>query len=372
MVRRRRGPDAGTVIMGGSAALLMLTLAVMAVLPLPWMIRAPGPTLDTLGMVDGEHVITVSGADTYPTGEGQLRLTTVSVSGGPGRSISLFDAISAWLRKDAAVLPRELLYPEDQDPEQLSEYQVQQMSASQEFATAAALSELGYQLDMTLTVAELMPELPAAEVLEVGDVVTAITPAGGGTTELRDFGQLIGVLAELPAGTDVTLRVLRDDVPTDVTFATSPRPEGDPGEGSLLGVWMNTEVDQFPVDIAFDIDQIGGPSAGMMFAIAIVDRLTPGELTGGADIAGSGTMSIDGRVGPIGGIQQKLYGASRDGATWFLVPQGNCAETIGQVPDGMGIAAVETLEDAVEAVEAIAAGETGGITSCEAFVASQG
>nr|NLD41491.1 signal protein PDZ [Actinomycetales bacterium] len=366
---RARRVDPGMVIFGGSAVLLMLALALMVVLPLPWMIRSPGPTLDTLSDVEGESLISIEGADTYATGDGQLRLTTISVTGGPGRNITLFDAVGGWLRPDRAVLPRELVYQEDQDPDELSDFQVAQMNASQEFATAAALQELGYELDMTLTVAELMPGLPAEEALEVEDVLTSIRPAGGEKTELSTFGQLIAVLAAQPPGTGVELEVVRADTPTTVTFETSPRPEGDDEPGSLLGVWLSTEVEEFPVEISFDIDQIGGPSAGMMFALAIVDLMTPGELTGGIKIAGSGTMSIDGRVGPIGGIQQKLHGALRDGATWFLVAEANCAEAIGNVPEGLKTAAVGTLGEAVAAVEAIADGTASALTSCETVLA---
>ncbi|MDO5495186.1 MAG: S16 family serine protease [bacterium] len=370
-MKKRRRPDTGTMILTVSAALLMFAIAAMVVLPLPWMVRSPGPTLDTLGLIDDESVVAISGAETHETGEGQLLLTTVAVSGGPGRSITLLDAISGWLRPDAAVLPREMVYPVEPDPQEVSDFQIAQMNASQDFATAAALTELGYEITVTMTVAELMPDLPPVGELEVGDVLTAITPAGSQREELRDFGQLIGILEETAPGTEVTLEVMREGGPAEATFPTSPRPEGDEQPGSLLGVWLNTEPSDFPVDIDFDIDNIGGPSAGMMFALAIVDQLTPGELTGGKLIAGSGTMSIDGRVGAIGGIQQKLHGAVRDGASWFLVAEGNCSEALGNVPDGLEIAAVGTLADAVEAVEAIGRGQSERLTTCESVVAAQ-
>lgn len=349
--------------------MLGLLLVAALVLPVPYVVRSPGPTIDTLGESGEKPMINISGAETYPTGEGQLRLTTVSSVGGPGSSVTLLDAVTGWLRSDVSVLPRDLLYPEDSDADELSDFQIAQMNSSQMNATAAALQELGYDVPMTMTVAELMPDLPAAEQLEVDDIVTAITPAGGHRVELSSFRQLTDVLATLPAGTEVTLDVEREGEPVSVTFPTSPREEGDDAPGSLLGVWLFTDVDDFPVDVEFDINSVGGPSAGTMFALAVVDMLTEGEMTGGVRIAGTGTMSIDGKVGPIGGIVQKLNGAARDDAAWFLVPEGNCAETVGQVPDGLNIAAIADLSQAIDAVEAIGSGETSGIETCEAVLA---
>jgi PDZ domain-containing protein len=135
--------------------------------------------------------------------------------------------------------------------------------------------------------------------------------------------------------------------------------------GSLLGVLLDPQV-ELPVDVDFDIENIGGPSAGTMFALGIVDTLTPGEMTGGKSIAGTGTMDLAGNVGPIGGIRQKLVGASQAGAKWFLAPAGNCDEVVGHVPAGLDVVQVGTLGEARDAVEAIAAGDGGSLPTCAA------
>jgi PDZ domain-containing protein len=136
-------------------------------------------------------------------------------------------------------------------------------------------------------------------------------------------------------------------------------------EGSLLGVVLKPDV-QMPVDVRFDIDKIGGPSAGTMFALGIIDVLTPGEMTGGKDIAGTGTMNLAGEVGPIGGIQQKLLAARRDGAEWFLAPRANCNEVRDHVPDGLHVVSVTTLAEAHHAVETIGAGDGASLPTCAA------
>ena len=109
---------------------------------------------------------------------------------------------------------------------------------------------------------------------------------------------------------------------------------------------------------------VGGPSAGLMFSLAVYDKLTPGALTGGANIAGTGTIDSVGTVGKIGGIQQKLVGAKRGGATWFLAPAGNCDEVVGHIPEGLNVVKVATFTQARDAVEAIAAKHTASLPRC--------
>ena len=120
----------------------------------------------------------------------------------------------------------------------------------------------------------------------------------------------------------------------------------------------------FPVDVDFQLDQVGGPSAGMMFALGIIEELTPGSMAGDQHIAGTGTISPDGTVGPIGGIRQKLEGAKDAGATYFLAPSQNCDEVVDHVPDGLTVVEVNTLGEAVNSVEHAAAGNVTDLPSC--------
>lgn len=355
-----------TLVMSGGLLAVLLLVAVL--LPLPYAIQAPGPTVNTLGEVDGEPLISVDGAKTYPT-SGELRLTTVSVSGGPGYPVTGVDVLSGWLSPTEIVLPREAVFPEGSTRESVDEQSNAQMVSSQTNATVAALEELGYDVPMVLTVAGVAHGSGAEGVLAVGDVMTAVEPAGGERTELESFSDLSGVLATTAPGTVLAVTVERggEAVTLDVT-TTEPapaEPAGEAGPGSLLGVLLEPDV-ELPVDASFDIDKIGGPSAGTMFALGLIDLLTPGEMTGGEHIAGTGTMDLSGDVGPIGGIRLKLVAALRDGATWFLAPEGNCDEVVGHVPDGLSVVAVGTLAAARDAVEAIGQGAGADLPTCTA------
>lgn len=353
-----------------SGALLAMLLLTMVLVPLPYAVQAPGPTVNTLDEVDGEPLITVDGAETYPT-SGELRLTTVAVAGGPGYPVTAVDVLTGWLSPSEVVLPREAVFPEGSTRESIDEESTAQMVSSQTNATVAALEELGYDVPMVLTVAGVAHGSGAEGVLEEGDVVTAVETTDGGRTAVGSFSDLSGVLAQTAPGTDVTVTVRRDgaEVALDVTTSAPARPDpavetdAEPSAGSVLGVLLEPDV-QLPLDASFDIDKIGGPSAGTMFALGLIDLLTRGEMTGGEHVAGTGTMDLSGEVGPIGGIRLKLVGAVRDGATWFLAPERNCDEVVGHVPDGLRVVAVGTLAEAREAVEAIGAGSGADLPTC--------
>ena len=337
----------------GFAAVLLFSLIGLA--PVPYAVMRPGPVRDTLGSVDGTPLIQVDGRETYPT-EGSLELTTVSVYGGPRRDLDLLDVLSAWLDPAQAVLPVKELYPGGQTSEELERQNTEAMVSSQENATAAALRELGIAVPTTLTVVGFSEGSDAQEQLTAGDVITEVDglPVPD-LPELRDRLQL----AE--PGEDVVVGIERDGEALEVPVTTLEGPEGQ----TLLGVLVDPTY-EFPFDVTIQIEDIGGPSAGMIFALGIVDKLTPGALTGGERIAGTGTIDSAGQVGPIGGIQQKLVGAARAGADWFLAPAGNCREVVGHAPDGLRVVRVETLGEARDAVEAIAAGEASDLPTCTA------
>lgn len=346
-----------TAVSGGVLGALLLG---MATVPLPYVVQSPGPTVDTLGTVGDMPVIQVSGTNEYPVTAGELRLTTVSELGGPGKEVRATSVLDGWVRGDSVVLPREEALP-DATRQQLSEILRRQMESSQRNASAAALQQLGWEVPMTLTVADVMEASNARGLLEAGDVITSVS-ADGRSLEIADFRDLTDFLAATGPGTAVTLGIERQGgAHEEATFATVARPDGLPG--SLLGVLVDTEF-TLPVDIEFDINNIGGPSAGLMFSLAIVDLLTPGDLTGGQVVAGTGTMAVDGAVGPISGIRQKMHGAVRDGAHWFLAPATNCPEVVGHIPAGLQVFAVDDLGEAVGVVEGIAAGETAQLPRC--------
>lgn len=339
----------------GIALLLTAALAAVAlVLPVPYAVRAPGPTENTLGEQSDTPLIEIDGASTYDS-TGELRLTTVSVSGGPGYPVSAGQVVQAWLDPTRSVVPVEAIFPEQTSVEEQQQVSQAEMVSSQESATAAALTELGEDVPATLEVAGAEPGTGAEGVVAEGDVIVSFQGSS-----VDSYAELIDGLAQTEPGSDVVLGVRRDGATRDLTITTG----GVEGEDrAVMGVYIDPQYD-FPIDVSIQIEDIGGPSAGMMFALGIIDKLTPEDEANGEVIAGTGTMSPEGDVGPIGGIEQKLYGAKRDGATWFLAPAGNCAEVAGNVPDGLRVARVETLRDARAAMEAIGAGEGESLDTC--------
>ena len=349
--RERLEQRSAVLLVAGFVTVLLA--AAVALLPVPYAVFSPGPVLNTLGRHDGKPLIAISGRTTYPT-SGQLDMTTVSLSGGPGRSVTLVQTIAAWLDGDLAVVPEESVFPPGQSAEESEAQDKLQMISSQESATVAALTTLDIPVPATLAVAGVDPKAPAAASLRNGDVLLEVQGRRiTGLTQLRQ------VLQTVPAGKDVAIVVKRGTAQRAVSTRTT---RGEDGR-TLLGVFLDPSF-TFPFKVDIQIENVVGPSAGMMFALGIVDLLTPGVLTGGRRVAGTGTIDADGVVGPIGGIQQKLIGARRAGAEFFLAPAGNCAEVRGHVPDGLTVVEVATLDGARDAVRAIAAGRAASQPRC--------
>ena len=358
--RRRRLRRA---VVAGSFILVVALIAAVFLVPVNAVIEAPGPTWNVLdnGSSSDQDVLKVSGTETYPT-EGALRMTTVSVSGCPGYPVTTADLIAAWISADKRIVDRDEVCPQDQSAEQVEETGKAQMTASQDSAVIAALVETGKAGAMHLTVTEVTEQQTSTEI-QAGDVLETITPQGGQTTTLASFSQLRELMTTIPEGTRVTLGVRRGEQKASAALTTIAPQEGT--TGSLLGLSLKISVDS-PVEATFGLSDVGGPSAGMMFALGVVDEITPGSLTGGKDISGTGTIDMTGQVGPIGGIQQKMAGARESGSTFFLAPASNCNEVKGHEPKDMQVFAVNTLHEAVAATEAIASGNTSGLATCSA------
>jgi PDZ domain-containing protein len=284
----------------------------------------------------------------YPT-NGHLNLVTVSFQGGPSESLNVFAALRAWLTPHEAVVPQEELFGPGQTQQQVVRQDTQQMTSSQQTATAAALCELGIKFQVVDTVATVAKRYPAYGVLHKGDVITAID--GKQVTCQANAAPLIRAR---PPGAPVTLTVARTVGGHRVTRQFHLKTAAVGGH-AVVGIAIS-ESYVFPFSVKIRVGDIGGPSAGMMFALGIVDKLTPGNLTDGKFVAGTGEISANGAVSAIGGIQQKMVGARQAGATVFLTPAANCADTAGAVPAGMRLVKVSTLEGAVSALKALAAG----------------
>jgi Lon-like protease len=344
--RRRRRL---TAVSGGVAGLLSLTAVA---LPTPYIVESPGPTFNTIGEHDGSPVITVDGARTYPT-DGALDLTTVYVSGPPTGWTTFLDVVGSWADPTQTLIPSELVYPSGTTSEEVTEENDLAMTTSQNWAVAAALENLQIDYRQELFVADFAPESQATGVLRAGDQLVS---AGG--VEVTGLEGLKDQLNQ-SAGQPVDLGIVRDGAGNTVQVPVYPGPDG----SWLLGVYLDSDF-EFPVDVTISLEDVGGPSAGMMFALGIIDEMTPGAMTGGQHIAGTGTIDPDGTVGEIGGIVQKVAGAREAGAEHFLAPAGNCEVLAGRVPEGIDVYAVGTLGEARSAVEALGKGQAPRAPAC--------
>lgn len=333
---RRRGV---TVILGALFTAL-LAVGVMAA-PMPYVVLKPGPTVDTLGSDNGKEVIRVTRTESSKSA-GQLRLTTVGVQ----NDVELVWAIRGWFSDEQAVVPRDVIYPPDRTEKQVEEQNEQEFQSSQTSAETVALRELGYPIQTY--VAEVTPDGPAAGKLAKNDVVTTVD--GAAVTSPQKLTELIQAK---PAGTELTLGYTRDGRAGTARITTRADDNGTP----RVGVQIDRRQPH-PFDVKIDLGEIGGPSAGLMFTLGIIDKVKPEDLTGGKIIAGTGTIDDEGRVGPIGGIPQKLVGAKAAGAQLFLVPGDNCAEALRNAVPGLPMAKVTDVGDALRALQTFTTGGT--------------
>lgn len=348
---RPRDPRFRAMAISGGLAVVLSAAAVL--LPAPYVIEAPGPTFNTIGEVDGQPLITVAGRETFPP-EGELDLTTVFVSGGPNGQVNVLDTLRAWADPVENVVPEQLVYPEGTTSSDVQEQNAVAMTSSQESAIAAALSHEDIDFTEELSVAGFAEDSASEGILRSGDVLRSVDGR-----PIEDIDVLRSTLADA-GGAPAELAIVREGAEQTVTVTPKESEAG----GYQLGIVLSSTFD-FPFQVTIQLDNVGGPSAGTMFALGIIDTLTEGDLTGGRHFAGTGTIDSAGAVGPIGGIAQKLVGARSSGAEFFLAPADNCGDVVGHIPDGLTVVKVETLDDAVQAVESLGSGgDASGLPSC--------
>jgi PDZ domain-containing protein len=278
-------------------------------------------------------------------------MVTVSYQGGPADGFNVFTALQAWLSPHDAVVPEQELFGTGQTQQQVTRQDTAQMVSSQQLAQAAALCQLRIPYRVLDTVTFVYPKTPAAGVLKKGDLITAVD--GKALTCRASASTLIR--ARKP-GAPVRLTIDRHGTTRQVRLKTA-----DINGNAVVGVGVFEDY-RFPFQVRISVGNIGGPSAGLMFALGIMDKLTPGGLTGGRFIAGTGEISASGQVSPIGGIQQKMAGARAAGATVFLTPAANCPDAHGAVPQGLRLIKVFNLAGAVRDLHALRTG--GSVPSC--------
>jgi PDZ domain-containing protein len=321
------------------SALLVVAFGLTgAFVQVPYVAIGPGPTYDTLGQAGGAPVIQITGHQTYPTA-GELRMTTVSLND----QITLFGALGLWASGRYALAPREEYFKPGESDEQVQQENVKQFQDSQSNAEVAALRHLGFPIKVLAQ--EVVAGSPADKVLAAGDRLLNVN--GKQITQEDDVR---AALTGTKAGQTIPITFQHGtDAPRTSTLALAVNPDASQTQG-FMGLQPIDRAD-VPFDVKVSLQDVGGPSAGLMFALAIVDRLTPGEMVAGEQIAGTGEIDEKGTVGPIGGISFKVVGAREAGATVFLTPEQNCAEAAAAVPSGLKLVKVTNLDSALTALD---------------------
>jgi PDZ domain-containing protein len=328
-----------TVTVGAILVAVLTWLTLHA--QVPYVQLEPGTSYNTLGKDDhGKDVIVLTGA-TPTQSAGQLRFLTIVIR----RPLTLLEAIEGWFKGDESVVPEELYFPPNQTQQQIDQQNAQDFATSISSAQTAALTKLGYP--PLVGVKDVAAGSPAEGKLKPGDIVVAIDGVKvGGSVET-----MVHTLQGKPAGTTFQVQITRNGEPLTVPVTTKE-------DGGVPRIGVTPEITSAaPFKISIPIENVGGPSAGLMLTLGIIDKIEPEDLTGGKIIAGTGSIDAAGKVGPIGGLPQKLVTAKAAGAAWFFTPKDNCAEGVANQKAGLPLVQVSTLDDALNALADIRAGK---------------
>lgn len=313
----------------------------LAMVTVPYVSLGPGPTFNTLGEVEGKQVVDIEGTEVHKT-TGQLNMTTVSQRD----NLTLGQALTLWMSGREQLVPRDLVYPPDKSKDEIDEANNEEFKQSENSAEYAALGYLKYA--QAVTVQNVTKDGASAGKLQEGDAIDGVD--GVPVSSLEQFQ---GIMEKTKPGQEVVLDFRRKNAPPGVAtikLKSNPdKPHGFLGIGVVEAPWA-------PFKIDFNLANIGGPSAGLVFSLAVVDKLTTGDLSGNKFVAGTGTIASDGKVGSIGGITHKILAAHEAGATVFLVPADNCDEAKSAHEDGIDLLKVDTLTRAVDSLKALSAG----------------
>jgi Lon-like protease len=295
---------------------------------LPVIALSPGPMEDVLARLK------VEGSRVYDS-EGKLYLTSVGIDD----DVRFYEALLDMANRDVQLLPRAELYPEEQDSTEIDKENAALMDRSKETASVVALREVGYEIEPSgVEVTQVVAGTPADGKLRAGDrILDADGRAVASTEEVR------AAITRHEIGERVAFRIDRDDTEKNVSVQVREA-DGQP----RVGILLRDLFPDLPVKVSIETqNNIGGPSAGLMFTLSIIDKLTPEDLTGGKRIAGTGEIALDGGVLPVGGVAEKLIAVRRLGVTTFLIPAENCDSVRGRVPDGLRLVKVSTITDAL-------------------------
>ena len=313
----------------------------MAAVPVPYVALGPGPTFDTLGDFDGKPVVAIEGTAVKPT-SGHLNMTTVSQRDG----LTLGQALAFWASGNDQLIPRDLVFPPEKSRDDIQKSQDADFQRSEDNAEYAALNYLKFP--KAVTVEKVTDPGPSVGKLQLGDALDAVN--GTKTPTIESFTSL---LKATKPGQEITIDYRRKNSPPGTARITLGR--NDDRDYGYLGVAVQ-EAPWAPFVVDFNLANVGGPSAGLMFSLAVVDKLSTGDINGAKFVAGTGTIGPDGNVGPIGGISHKMPSAQEAGATVFLVPADNCDEARTVPGNSMELIKAETLKQTVEALATLTSG----------------
>ncbi len=323
-----------------SSLVFIALAAVLAFAPIPFVAWTPGATYDVLGTSDGKPAIRIEGVKTYDT-TGQLRMTTVSQTR-PDGSLSLPEALFDYVMPHRDVLPRDVIYAPGKSVSQVADEENSLMSTAQYDAVVAALRAAGQPVQELPMVTAVRVSGPSNNKLQPGDLILTVDNVAVSTSD-----DVVARIKDKGVGQKVVVQVQRQNTRVAVTIDTVG--SATDGRVATIGVTVGTGYSYAP-SVSFGIKpEIGGGSGGLMMALGVYDKITPGDLLAGNVIAGTGTVSASGDVGAIGGIQEKIAGAEAAKAKVFLVPAGNCRDIVG-VTSSMTLVKVATLKEALAAL----------------------
>jgi PDZ domain-containing protein len=293
-----------------------------------------------------------------------VRVTTADYN------MNLVEAVYGWLAHDTVVVPHTTLYPQGTTEQESTQQNAEEFSQSQESAKVAALTELGIPVTSRVVVSSVVKDNPAEGKLHAGDLIQAVD--GTAVKVPADVAKLVTrhkpgqdvVFTVIPArnAAEAAKKGTEPQGEKKVTITTVKAPAPHAGR-AIVGIQAGSDH-TFPFSIDIKLADVGGPSAGLMFSLGLVDKLTPGSLTGGKFVAGTGTIDDKGVVGPIGGIEMKLIAARNAGARYFLTPAENCSAAAADTPSGLTLVKVHTMDAAKKALDKISTGDTASLSGC--------
>lgn len=329
-----------------------------------YVVESPGPVLNVNGKLEGKDIISVKNTNIPTT---PLAMTTVSVQGCDDKGITYWQLIKSELTSSDAVVERDNVCPKNISEKTVSQVSAAQMTGSQDSAVVAAWQLTKPDTKFTLTVEQAVTD-SAKQAFNKGDKLVSIVDADSKSVQITSYKQLREVLEKLTPGKPIKITIERGSATQEVSVVGA-KPEDSSRKGAMLGITLNVNPPAGH-EVTYAVEHIGGPSAGMIFALDIAQRLEGKNYAGTTPVAGTGTIDLSGNVGPIGGIKQKMLGAKHEGYKVFLAPAANCADVVGNEPKGMTVIPVSTLSEARTAMQRVAAGQAPA-TTCKAILQKQ-